>query len=292
MKNFIYIAASFLCASQAMAATTFSHFSGDNGITSTVTTASYFQVVEVSGSSVNASYTGALSGTRAGTNAFFNEAVGGLPTSTRFSFGVDSTGGTSTIDASGTNDVEVTIGAGVTQVQFTLDYVGQFNGGPTFDEGFTGRWSFSSGSPGTNFRGATMRNLSGTEQLNFAITSQEFGGATDSLLSTDFYEGSFAGANWQVSSGVSGFGTGSVNGDFNQNEGLYFHNGSDFADRSDSITFTITATGGGAIQTGTLFRFTFDAMTSSVAVPEPGVTALFLPMVIGLLYRKRKVTVL
>lgn len=294
------ITLSFFFAAHCYGATSFTHFSGDNALASGgVTGSNLSQVIEAQGGAINSAYSGTNQATRDNTNAFFNADLSAVPASTRFRVDISSVGGdvnvTTAISsgATGQSLYEIATGANVTQVTFTLTYLGQFDGANVYNEGFTGRFSGVGGTPGTNLRGAAIRNLSATESLNFALSSNEFGGASDSLVASDFYNGEFAPGlefgDTFATSGVSGYGTGNVSGDFVEDGGFFFHNGSDLGDVSESLTYTVTATGGGAIDTGTLFRFTFDAMTLATSpIPEPS-SALLLGMAgAALLGRRRR----
>ena len=298
IKPLLTITTCILC-SNAFAATNFAYLSGDDiqgSGTIGLTGASFSQVIAGTGLTIDSSYTGAFSDTRAGTNAFYNDALGAIPASTRFSSSFVASGGDIKITSSDgpADDYEITtVGANVTSITLTFSYLGQFDssGVLLYNEGMAGRWSFplSTGTgPDTNLRGFTLRNLEptpGGEVLKFVMSATEFSGSAATVVATDFYKGEFEEGDW-IDPTVLGV---TAEGAFDGNEGMYFHNGSNMDEMLSEVTFVITAEGGGPIADDTTFRFTFDAMTHSVnPVPEPSSAAMLvlgLSFVIG--YRKR-----
>ncbi len=288
----------FLC-SNTFAANQFTHFSGDNINAADVTGASITQVIEATASGIQFGYGGTFTSTRGNTgvgdNAFYNEHLGAIPDSTRFSTSFVADAGNITVSTGPTttaNLYDVTAGAGVTSITLTYSYLGQFHAGEIYNEGFTGRYSSPEGAPGTNFRGFTLRNFPvdpGAETLNFVMSATDFGGSASTLEAEDFYAGLFSGGDYIAAD--SGYGTTSVEADVAENDGLYFHNGSDLGDMLTEVQFVITAADGELIDEGTQFRLTFDAMTHAttpVVVPEP-TSLLYISLAsIALVCRRRR----
>jgi len=197
---------------------------------------------------------------------------------------VDSIGGDVTV-SSGVTFFDVTVGEDVEEFQFTFDYLGQSVGSTVYDQGFTGRWSFNL--DGTNNRGISARNSSASA-VDIAVSAVDHGGANSVLANSDFFSGLFQGQEYgDAHATISGYNSNSVSGTFEDNEGLFFHNGSDLGQSLDSVTFTITPSSGTTIEEGTVVRFTFDAM-AHVQTPEPSTSTLVALSAVGFLSRRNR----
>ena len=272
------------------AATTFSHFSGDDiSATGGVTGSSISQILTGDTGTIHSSYTGAESSTRAGTDGFYNPDFGAVPSganNTRFGIDVNSTGGNVNVRSVGADDFFVTIDeAGVTEFSLTFSYLGQFIAGNTYDTGFTGRWSFLF--DGTNNRGVSARNTT-TEDLIMELSAVDYGGGATVLGSSDFLSGVFEANEYgDAHATISGYNTNAISGTFENNEGVFFHNGSDLGDTLDSVTFKVTAADG-TFDVGTEVLFTMDAMVHEV-IPIPEPSSLLLTCAgLGVFFTRRK----
>jgi len=336
------LALSILAVSTAPAATTNTYFSGD---ASGSTSSSLQTVFDMNAGNINSGYTGWMAANgytygdiltapsdagftgsgRAGTDGFFNQ-LAGITTTPQVRFDAAITGGTGQLKFDLNSNGQVfdyeVIGEDVTEFQVTSTYLGvpNFRPGDDLSPGFTGRYSFASGTPQTNNRGwFGLYNQSSPDVGNITISAVDVNpltlaqsahvfnigggsngsgtGVTGAGDQGDFYEGQFPNAPGipliptlnpgGLSATLDNLSaTSATLGNSTGRGGIFFHNGSDLSQLLYSVTYTLNKADGSAFADGTAFTLTFDAMAPFI--PEPSRAVLLLIGVTGIFLRRRR----